>query len=147
MINRASDHHMSDIFQQLEIVAESSTYIHRIILEGGPVYPELGLIVHDQGSDQWESTMEIGDGLFLTTSRDILDQMAKGNGPDQVIMSLGYAGWAPGQLEHEIKNNSWFTTPVNKDILFSQDMQHKWTLSAKLIGIDPNLYSHQVGHA
>ncbi len=147
VINRLTGHRIGDIFAQLHIDVANSRYSHHPVLDGGPVYPELGLIVHNHLPPRWESTMAIGENLRLTSSKDILSDIARGEGPEKVIMSLGYAGWAEGQLEHEIQQNAWFTTPADHDILFDSRINNKWQQSARLLGIDTNHFSHQIGHA
>ncbi len=154
VINRLTEHLIGDIFEQLDIDVSSGHYANKPVVDGGPIYPELGLVVHnnivfqsESQADSWESSIHIGQDLRLTSSKDILSDMAQGNGPEKVLMSLGYAGWAPGQLENEIQANAWFTTPADHDILFATKMDNKWHQSAKLLGIDINRFSHQVGHA
>jgi len=147
VINRLTDHLIGDIFVQLEIDVSSSQYSRKPVLDGGPVFPEFGLIVHNTEPETWESSLPVGEGLWITSSRDILEDMARGKGPDRAVMSLGYAGWAPEQLESEIHQNSWFTTPADHEILFATDVGGKWHQSAKLLGIDTNKFSSQVGHA
>lgn len=148
IINRLTEHRVGDIFEQLKIEASSNIHIDRPVLEGGPVYPELGLIIHNSPQEVWSgSTLTINHQLKLTSSKDILHALAQGQGPEKAIMSLGYAGWAAGQLEHEIRHNAWFTTPVDEEILFSPDIGDKWQRAAKLLGIDPRNFSPQVGHA
>ena len=151
VINRLTDHRIGDIFAQLEIDISSHYYSNKPVLDGGPVYPELGLIVHNRKfksrAESWESSMDIGEQLRLTSSKDILSDMARGEGPEKAFMSLGYAGWGPGQLEKEIQENAWFTTPADHEILFAGEVDNKWQRSAKLLGIDTNKFSRQVGHA
>ena len=147
VINRHTDHSIGEIFEQLDINATSQTFTSNPVLEGGPVYPELGLVVHNGTRGTWESSISIDEDLYLTSSRDILNDMASGKGPESALLSLGYAGWGPGQLESEIQANSWLTTPVDQQILFSPDVENKWQLSAQLIGIDISQISSQFGHA
>ena len=147
VINRLTEHLISDIFDQLEITVSSEFHSQKPVLCGGPVYPELGLVVHNSKSDKWESSIEIGKQLKLTSSRDILIDMARGEGPERAIMSLGYAGWGSGQLENEIQQNAWFTTTADHEILFDENVENKWRQAAALLGIDTNQFSHQVGHA
>lgn len=147
VINRLSSYNVGEIFKQLEIEISVEPELEIPIHEGGPVYPELGLIVHTDKITRWESSINIGADLQLTSSRDILCDIANGVGPDQALMSLGYAGWGPGQLENEIHQNAWFTTPADHGILFTADVEHKWHNAASLIGIDTAKFSGQVGHA
>ncbi len=147
IINHITEHTIGDIFKQLDIAEIHNQFTQQPVLSGGPVYPELGLVIHNDLSSRWESSMEIGKNLRFTSSRDILEAMAEGRGPEQATMSLGYAGWAAGQLEDEIQQNSWFTTPVDHEILFSHGQVDKWQMAAQLLGIDTNKFSSQVGHA
>ena len=147
VINRNTEHTLKDIFVQLDIESTSPLYCEHPVLDGGPVYPELGLIVHTASDDIWESSLPISEDLVLTSSKDILESMARGIGPEKTLMSLGYAGWGPGQLETEIQANAWLTTPVNTHILFSGQVAEKWQSSARLIGVDIHQISQDVGHA
>ena len=148
VINRLTEHTLGDIYQQLEIVATDPAACAMPVFEGGPVHQEFGLVIHSHEPNQsWQSTIRVGDRLALTSSRDILEAIALGNGPDQCLMSLGYAGWGPGQLEQEILRNAWFSTPVELSILFDTGVEQKWQRAASLIGIDLNRVTSQVGHA
>ncbi len=147
VVNRTRGHSLSDIFQHLQIAPSSSRYNAEPVLDGGPVSRELGLVIHNDVDTNWESSFEIGDKLKLTSSKDIISSMASGIGPENMIMSLGYAGWGPGQLENEIQTNSWLTTAVDQPILFSTDHASKWSSAAALLGIDINLLSTTAGHA
>ncbi len=147
VINRLTNHTMADIFEQLDLNVSSSINLNQPIHAGGPVYPELGLIIHSGTATQWESSLQIGEDLILTSSTDILADLAQGKGPERMLMSLGYSGWDAGQLEHEMQQNSWFITPVDNDILFEVEIAHKWKKSANLIGIDVARFSSLVGHA
>lgn len=148
IVNRLGEHTLYDVFKQLEIVVEDEACGQMPVLEGGPVHREYGLVVHNRSHNkEWQSTLAISDQLALTSSRDILVDMANGNGPDQAIMSLGYAGWGAGQLENEMMQNAWFSTPVDHDILFNTEVEQKWHQAAALIGMDYNKLTSQVGHA
>jgi len=102
IINRLTDHRLGDIFEQLALPVSNLERAEQPVFEGGPVNPELGLVIHAGGEGKWESSLEIGGGLWLTSSRDILGAIARGEGPAHAIMILGYAGWGPGQLESEM---------------------------------------------
>jgi putative transcriptional regulator len=148
VINRLSDHKLGEIYQQLDIQVADKGSAAQPVFEGGPVHKEFGLVVHSMApGQQWESTLAIGELLGLTSSRDILVDMARGAGPEHTLMSLGYAGWGPGQLEQEILQNAWFSTPVEQHILFDTRVDDKWNLAAALIGMDLNKLTGQVGHA
>ncbi len=148
IINRLSSHTLGEIYLQLDIEVQDRHSAAQPVFDGGPVHREFGLVVHStEATDGWESTLAIGEGLALTSSRDILIDMARGHGPKDCLMSLGYAGWGPGQLEFEIRQNSWFSTPVETQLLFDTQVDNKWDLAAGLIGMDLNKLTGQVGHA
>lgn len=147
VINRSTPQTLESIFSELKIEPTSRRYCDLEIIDGGPVSPELGLFIHSTSETKWKSSLQIGDDLYLTSSIDFMESMARGEAPENVIMSLGYAGWGPGQLESEIHRNSWFTTHVDPDILFSSNISDKWSKTARLLGIDINLLSTQAGHA
>ena len=147
VVNRLTDQMIGDVFSQLKITISDHSHTISPVFDGGPVYPELGLVIHNGDLEVWESSIDIGGGLKLTSSKDILTDMATGNGPEKAMMILGYAGWAAGQLEQELQGNSWFTAPADHDILFAPDVGDKWQMSARSIGIEPHRFSNQVGHA
>ncbi|HPY40845.1 MAG TPA: YqgE/AlgH family protein, partial [Thiolinea sp.] len=95
----------------------------------------------------WESTLHIAENLSITSSKDILTDIAAGNGPDQFLLVLGCAGWSPGQLEEEIKENSWLTCVANNSILFDMPYPHRWRGAASTLGIDVNLMGTAAGHS
>ena len=147
IVNRLADQQLIEIFDQLSLPVSNLDHIDTPVYFGGPVHQEIGIVIHDAANCKWESSVNISNELYLTTSKDILSAMAKGEGPDRAILSLGYAGWGPGQLESEIKNNSWFSTPTDMDIIFCKDVSSKWHRAANLLGIDTSKLSTQVGHA
>ncbi len=149
VVNRLTNHRMGDIFDQLSLPVSSLKHTEQPVFEGGPVNPELGLVIHadEKSGSRWESSLEIGGGLWLTSSRDILGAIAGDRGPANAIMLLGYAGWGPGQLESEIRQNSWFHTPADHSIIFDTQIDRKWHQAAKLLGIDYSRLSTEVGHA
>lgn len=113
---------------------------------GGPVQKDRGFVLHS-GSRTWENTMNIAEGINLTGSKDILEDIAKHEGPENSIVALGYAGWDAGQLEAEIAANSWLTVPADQQILFETDCDQRWASAARKLGIDVNLIANQPGHA
>jgi len=118
----------------------------RAVFRGGPVQPEHGFVLHT-ADEHWTATRELCDHLALTTSRDILEAIAKGRGPRQVLIALGYAGWGPGQLEHELAENAWLAVPADESVLFELPPQRRWDAATRLMGIDVNLMSQVAGHA
>lgn len=113
---------------------------------GGPVHKGQIFILHGPPFD-WESHHLVTPTLALSNSKDILDALARGEGPASFILALGCAGWGPGQLEAEIMANAWLTTPVNETILFKTQTEERWEEAAKLLGVDISLLGDTVGHA
>lgn len=149
VINRISEHRLGEVFAQLGIAIGDLNSAERPLFEGGPIARECGLILHSTEPDRhsWQSTFNISQQIALTSSRDIVEDIASGKGPDKYLMSLGYAGWGAAQLEQEIMQNAWFSTPVEQAILFDTDCDLKWYSVAASIGIDYTKLSAQMGHA
>lgn len=117
-----------------------------VVYWGGPVEQERGFVVHTAPGG-WDSSMRLADDLYVTTSRDVLAAIGRGEGPRQFLVALGYAGWGAGQLEGEVLSNSWLNTPIDRSILFELAPALRWRAAAALLGIDVNLLSGQAGHA
>ncbi|MFO8152102.1 YqgE/AlgH family protein [Thioalkalivibrio sp.] len=145
VINQTLELTLKQMLRQLELQPTAET-ASRPIFRGGPVQPEHGFVLHPAG-DEWSGTRKLGGDLALTTSRDILDSIARGEGPEHALIALGYAGWGPGQLESEIAENSWLVAPPGHAILFTLPPEQRWNAAARLIGIDMNLISQVAGHA
>jgi len=114
-------------------------------LRGGPVQIEQGFVIHDSNA-KWENTLEINDDLSVTASRDILLDIAAGNGPENYLLTLGCASWMGGQVESEIMNNSWLNCPVDKKIIFDMPFEQRWQGAADTLGINLNSMSGVSGH-
>ena len=145
LLNRASEYTLGDVLAQMQIETDDESLRNQIVLAGGPVHPERGFVLHDGGD--WDSTLAIADNLRLTTSRDILEAMARGEGPAQVIVALGCAGWGAGQLEHELGENSWLTAPSDAELLFDLPLEQRWQAAAGRIGVDMTRMADYAGHA
>ena len=117
------------------------------VLKGGPVETERGFVLHSADFFIENSTLPIDRGICLTATLDILKAIAKGNGPESAILALGYAGWAPGQLETEIHDNGWLHCQADPELLFGTDISAKYTKAMQKIGIRPGMLSNEVGHA
>ncbi len=146
MINRASEYTLGEVFQQMGISSDYQALQSQIVLAGGPVHPERGFVLHD-GAREWDSTLTVGDGLYLTTSRDVLEAMARGDGPPQAVVALGCAGWGAGQLEQELVDDSWLMVPAGRDLLFEFPLEQRWQAAAGSIGVDLVNYASHSGHA
>jgi putative transcriptional regulator len=147
VINRPmSDLHLGDMLEQLDIPTDDPRVKQTTVYVGGPVQPDRGFVLHSSGK-RWDSTLEINTELSLTTSRDILESIAAGEGPPQALIALGYAGWASGQLEDELGANAWLSGPAETDIIFRLAPESRWRAAAGLLGVDLNLLSGEAGHA
>lgn len=145
-INRPMNLNLGDIFDQLNLERSPDISESAPILLGGPVQPERGFVIHNP-KGQWDSSMETGDQIQVTTSRDVLQAMARGEGPDQAIVALGYAGWTAGQLELEVVENAWLTVQSSPEILFETPYDKRWESAAALLGVDVKNISNYAGHA
>ena len=117
------------------------------VLKGGPVETGRGFVLHSSDFFIKDATLPIDDGICLTATVDILRAIAKGGGPKHAILALGYAGWAPGQLETEIQHNGWLHCAADEDLIFGGDVEAKYLRALHKIGIDPGMLSTDAGHA
>ncbi len=117
------------------------------ILKGGPVDTGRGFVLHSSDFFIKDATLPIDDGICLTATLDILKAIAAGSGPKHAILALGYAGWAPGQLENEIQHNGWLHCPADPDLIFGLDTEEKYQRALDKIGIDLAMLSNEAGHA
>ena len=117
------------------------------VMRGGPVETERGFVLHSADFFIENSTLPIDDGICLTATIDILKAIARGDGPASAILALGYAGWAPGQLENEIQGNGWLHCAPDSDLIFGTDIGKKYDKALKKIGIDLGMLSSEAGHA
>jgi putative transcriptional regulator len=146
VINHPSDQTLGGIFEQLEIDCRDPQISEIPVLIGGPVKLEHGFVLHSSRGD-WDKTINVGKGIYLTSSRDILQAIARDTGPGEFLILLGFSGWAPGQLENELQENSWLTAKPSSDITFSQDFDHKWQMAFDTLGFDLDNLSPTSGHA
>lgn len=146
IINQPVKLTQKELFTHLELDIVETQAQEGALFYGGPVQKERGFVLHS-GEKHWENTLTIGDGISLTGSKDILEDMAIDQGPQHAIIALGYAGWDKGQLENEIGANSWLTVPADRQILFETDCDERWKSAAGKLGIDVNLIASQAGHA
>ncbi len=117
------------------------------VLKGGPVETGRGFVLHSADFFIENSTLPIDEGICLTATLDILKAIARGNGPASAILALGYAGWAPGQLEQEIQQNGWLHCSADTELIFGTDTDTKYQKALRKIGIDPGMLSSEAGHA
>lgn len=147
IVNKPSeDVQLDDLLSHLDIEASDLT-LGQSVFVGGPVEGGRGFILHSEDYVGNETTLHVDDLFSMTATRDILEDIAKGNGPKQALAALGYAGWAAGQLEGELQQNVWLTVEADRAIVFSPDHGRKWTAALAKLGIDPLLLSAEGGHA
>jgi putative transcriptional regulator len=146
IINRPTQVMLPELLGHLNINNRSKIALSTPVLFGGPVEKVQGMVLHTQPGT-WKSTMEIADNTFITTSVDILETIGTDQGPNDALVTLGYAGWDQGQLEDELAENSWLTVPANHDIIFNTPTEQRWHAAASLLGININLMSDTMGHA
>jgi putative transcriptional regulator len=148
----ASNISFHDLLVQLNVVGEGDkielSHAQRVrVLKGGPVDTQRGFVLHSADFNVENSTLKIDDGVCLTATLDILKAIARGEGPRSALLALGYAGWAAGQLEQEIHQNGWLHCPADPELIFGQDVEHKYQKALRKIGIDLGMLSTQAGHA
>ena len=146
ILNKPLPMRMADIFQQLDIDLDTSGFHERYVLRGGPMQTDRGFVIHAAGGE-WDSTLKVSDALHVTTSRDILAAMARGQGPKQAVVALGYAGWDGGQLEEEIRANAWLNAPVDLELVFEKPFEARWNAAGRLLGVELARLSPLSGNA
>ncbi|WP_090720691.1 YqgE/AlgH family protein [Nitrosomonas sp. Nm166] len=146
VINRPTDLTLISLFKQLGIPQADSLVETVPVLFGGPVQMDCGFILHHP-IGQWQSTLAVNQEVGLTTSLDILKAIANDEGPDQALIALGYAGWAAGQIEHELAQNAWLTAPASVDVIFDIPSEERLPAAMQLLGIHDAHLSNEVGHA
>jgi putative transcriptional regulator len=149
----ASNIKFPDLLVQLDVISDTD----RIqlppsagavqVLKGGPVEPGRGFVLHSSDFFIEDHTLPIDDGICLTATLDVLKAIAKGDGPGNALLALGYAGWAPGQLENEIQENCWLHCSADPDLIFGPDVGHKYDRALKKLGIHVGMLSSEAGHA
>ena len=164
-INKSLGITMSELFEQIQSPLKRNDLQDQPVCWGGPVQPERGFILHPQHQQEtsddelapddaadatrwhYTSSLRTPDGLQMTTSRDIIEALAEGNGPAQLLAALGYSSWGQGQLEDEVRHNSWLTVPANPALIFDTPLDMRYTRAIELLGFDPGNLTHQAGTA
>lgn len=142
-----------DLLVQLDLIKSDETILvpERAsaipVLRGGPVEKGRGFVLHSPEYHSGDSTIDLNSELAITSTVDILRDIANGSGPDRAVMALGYAGWAPGQLDSELQMNGWLTCPADDSFVFDTDQDAKYERALRKIGIDPAMLSGEAGHA
>src|SRR3954452_18351519 len=145
VVNRPIDMTLQALFERLSLrlkggMAESPIYF------GGPVQTDRGFVLHEPAGN-WQSTLRVRDVIGLTTSKDILEAVGRGEGPKRMLVTLGYAGWSAGQIEHELSQNAWLTVEARDDILFDTPAEERLPAAMELLGFDFARLQDEAGHA
>ena len=146
VVNRPLNLKLGGLFEQLHVDHPDPAALDHPVLMGGPVGPERGFVLHDS-SHRYENSLAVSSEICLTLSRDVIDAMADGRGPQKSLVALGYAGWEAGQLEAEMLANSWLNVSATQEIVFDLPFADRWAAAAKALGVDLTLLSPEAGHA
>lgn len=144
IINRPSQIQIQELLSDLKI--NSDQVRPHAVLEGGPVRPEAGFVLHT-GQPGWQSSIAVSENICITTSKDILEAIAHNEGVDRYQIMLGYAGWKPQQLETEIARGDWLICDADMELLFNLPYEQRWSAAAAKLGLDTNWLSEDIGHA
>lgn len=145
VVNRPTNVKLKDILEHMDIPSHAEGLGDMPIYEGGPVDRERGFVIH-QPLGEWDAMLPVANQIGVTTSRDILTAIGKGEGPEQFLIALGYAGWSAGQLEKEMSENAWLSVPADQQVIFNTRPEARWKTAASRLGIDLSLMSGEAGH-
>jgi putative transcriptional regulator len=146
VVNRPIDMTLQALFERLSLTLKHKDLSDAPIYFGGPVQVDRGFVLHEPAGN-WQSTLRVRDAIGLTTSKDILEAVGRGEGPDKLLVTLGYAGWSAGQLEHELGQNAWLTVEAKDAILFDLPADERLPAAMQLLGLDYARLADQAGHA
>lgn len=146
VVNRPIELDMETLFTQIGLELADESLKKATVYYGGPVQVERGFVLH-RPVGEWGSTLSVNDKVGLTTSKDILEATARQEGPAEIMVTLGYAGWGPGQLEDEIKQNAWLTVKADPEVIFALPPEERVAAAMHLLGIDLSMLSEEAGHA
>lgn len=149
VINKPTDMTMEVLFDRVDLKLAPglrSSVVDQPIMFGGPVQDDRGFVLHSPGG-RFSSSLTVTDDVAFTTSIDVLEAVASGAGPARMLVSIGYAGWSPGQLEEELSRNGWLTVGADAKVLFDLPIEERYTAAIKLLGIDPLMLATEAGHA
>ncbi|MCH2556410.1 MAG: YqgE/AlgH family protein [Alcanivorax sp.] len=145
-LNRPVSLSLNDILVDMDIEVEVPPSEHHQVVAGGPIQQDSGFVLHRSTPRQWDSSIQLADGLCLTTSRDIMEAIALGEGPEATLVCLGYAGWDRGQLEQELAENVWLSAASSPELVLDTPFNQRWQAAAAGLGVDISLIATQVGH-
>ena len=148
VINKPTDMTMQVLFERIDLKLEGDqdSAVDQPVMFGGPVQDDRGFVLHTPGQ-RYSSSLTVTSEVAFTTSIDVLEAVASGDGPPRMLVSIGYSGWSPGQLEDEIGRNGWLTVGADPEILFGVPIEQRYTAAIRLLGIDPLMLASEAGHA
>ena len=146
VINRPTDLTLGTLFERIDLTLEIGPVKDTFVFFGGPVQTDRGFVLH-RSAEGYDSTLRAGNDIRVTVSQDILGALARGEGPDPVLVALGYAGWGAGQLEAELGANAWLSVPADQAILFETPFEQRWSAAIGLLGVDIHQITTYAGHA
>lgn len=149
VINKPTDMTMQVLFDRIDLKLQEgsrASVVNEPIMFGGPVQDDRGFVLHTPGA-RYSSSLTVTADVAFTTSIDVLEAVAAGDGPQRMLVSIGYSGWSPGQLEDEISRNGWLTVGADPRILFDMPVEDRYMAAMKLLGFDPLMLTTEVGHA
>ena len=149
VINKPTDMTMEVLFDRIDLEVSSAAERHlesEPIMFGGPVQDDRGFVLHTPGA-HYSSSLTVTNDVAFTTSIDVLEAVARGQGPERMMVSIGYAGWSPGQLEDELARNGWLTVAADPRIVFDVPIEERYMAAMKLLGFDPLMLNSEAGHA
>ena len=146
IVNRPIDMTLAALFERIELPFAAAEMANLPVFFGGPVQTDRGFVLH-RPLGAWQSTLAVNAEIGLTTSRDVLQSVGQAGHPGDLVVTLGYSGWASGQLEHEISQNAWLTVPADPRILFELPYEERLPSALELLGIDLANLAGQAGHA
>ena len=154
VINKPIDITLKSLFEKVELSLDRDDLAELPVYFGGPVQTERGFVLHEpigtdggEGSGPYNSSLKIEGGLEMTTSKDVLEAISSGAGPKKVLVTLGYSGWAAGQLEDEMSRNGWINVNAEPGIIFDTPVAQRYDKALSLLGIDIGMLSSDAGHA
>lgn len=152
VINKPTDITLAGLFAKVDLPLPSGHLAQALVLQGGPVQTERGFVLHvplstDGAYKPYASTLRVAGGLDMTTSKDVLEALSRGEGPAKVLVTLGYSAWDEGQLESELGANSWLTVPADPAVIFDTPLEQRYHKAMALLGLESWMISPHTGHA
>ncbi|MGH8128083.1 MAG: YqgE/AlgH family protein [Gammaproteobacteria bacterium] len=146
IVNHPMQLNLGAVLKQLNLPADHAEIAARTVFSGGPVETQRGFVIHD-APERFADSLNLSETLGVSSSEQILGAISKGQGPARFIIVLGYAGWGPGQIENELRENAWLPVPATPEVIFNASIKDRWRQAAIQIGVDPLQLSSESGNA